>query len=255
MAIPLTASKALRALRAEGLTVKQVGNWRTHNRNRQGRWGPVHGVILHHTGTRGTERTVELCRDGRPGLPGPLCHAVIDKRGVVWLVGWGRTNHAGLGDPDVLGAVVCEQPLPADDEATVDGNPCFYGFECVNLGDGYDPWPAAQVDAMVRASAALLKAHGWGLDGDTSLIGHKEWQPGKPDPRGLDMRELRRRVAAMIRGAAAPPAPPSHGGGGGGGGGAPPPPPPSRPTLTDVDWWADIPTKSDKPSPGDYTWW
>ncbi|WP_063829563.1 N-acetylmuramoyl-L-alanine amidase [Streptomyces violens] len=229
--------------------MKQVGDWRTHNRNRQGRWGPVRGVILHHTGTRGTERTVELCRDGYPGLPGPVCHAVIDKRGVVWLVGWGRTNHAGLGDPDVLGAVIHEEPLPADGEASVDGNPWFYGFECVNLGDGYDPWPAVQVDAMVRASAALIKAHGWGLDGDTSLIGHKEWQPGKPDPRGLDMRELRRRVAAMVRGASTPPAAP--------GSDAPPPSPspPSRPAPADVDWWADIPIKSDKPPSRDYTWW
>ncbi|MEV0598657.1 peptidoglycan recognition family protein [Streptomyces sp. NPDC050315] len=248
----MTPSQALRALRAAGLTVKQVGNWRTHNRNQHGRWGPVHGVILHHTGTRGTEHTVELCRDGYPGLPGPLCHAVIDKRGVVWLVGWGRTNHAGRGDPDVLGAVIYEEPLPPDNEGTTDGNPWFYGFECVNLGDGYDPWPAAQVNAMVRASAALIRAHGWDHTGDTSLIGHNEWQPGKPDPRGLSMRELRSRVAEMVRGASTPSPVPPHGGGGG----APGRPLSPRPTTpTDVDWWADVTSQSEKSSSHDYTWW
>ena len=30
----------------------------------------------------------------------------------------------------------------------VDGKARFYGFECVNRGDGKDPWPAAQLDAM-----------------------------------------------------------------------------------------------------------
>jgi hypothetical protein len=32
MATPLTAAKALAALKAEGVTVVQVGNWTTHNR-------------------------------------------------------------------------------------------------------------------------------------------------------------------------------------------------------------------------------
>ncbi|MCX5088604.1 hypothetical protein OOK36_06795 [Streptomyces sp. NBC_00365] len=34
--------------------------------------------------------------------------------------------------------------------------------------------PAALVEAIVRAAAALLRAHAWGEDGDT-LFGHKEW--------------------------------------------------------------------------------
>lgn len=61
------------------------------------------------------------------------------------LVGYGRANHSGLGDPDVLAAVVAERPAPGDNEATVDGNRAFYGFECENLRDGKDPWPEAQV--------------------------------------------------------------------------------------------------------------
>ncbi|MFD7709464.1 N-acetylmuramoyl-L-alanine amidase [Streptomyces sp. NPDC059786] len=200
MATPLTAAKFLAALRAEGVDVVQVGNWKTHNRAGHGAWGPVHGVMIHHTVTKGTDNTVAICRDGYSSLPGPLCHGVIDKKGVVHLVGYGRANHAGLGDDDVLAAVIAEKALPTANEATVDGNARFYGFECENLGDNKDPWPAVQVEAIVRVSAALLRAHGWGEDGKTSVIGHKEWQPGKIDPRGpgISMSDVRTRVAERL---------------------------------------------------------
>ncbi len=39
MAPPMSASAFLRALRAEGLTVVEVGDWRDHNRNHKGPWG------------------------------------------------------------------------------------------------------------------------------------------------------------------------------------------------------------------------
>ncbi|MEU9285959.1 N-acetylmuramoyl-L-alanine amidase [Streptomyces sp. NPDC048275] len=201
MADPLSAAKFLAALRAEGVKIAEVGNWRTHNRNSKGAWGPVHGVMVHHTVTKGTAATVKICRDGHSTLPGPLCHGVVAKDGTVHLVGYGRANHAGLGDDDVLKAVIAEKTLPAANEANTDGNRSFYGFECENLGDNKDPWPAVQVEAMVRTAAALCRAHGWGKDGTTSVIGHKEWQPGKVDPRGpgVSMPDIRARVAERLK--------------------------------------------------------
>ncbi|MEU5394508.1 peptidoglycan recognition protein family protein [Streptomyces tibetensis] len=201
MATPLTAAKFLAALRAEGVRVVEVGDWRNHNREGHGAWGPVHGVMVHHTVTKGTNATVDICRKGYAGLPGPLCHGVVAKDGSVYAVGYGRANHAGSGDDDVLKAVIAEKPLPAPNEANTDGNARFYGFECENLGDNRDPWPAAQVEAMVRVAAALCRAHGWGTDGDTSVIGHKEWQPGKVDPRGpgVSMPDIRKRVAERLK--------------------------------------------------------
>ncbi|MGA5767454.1 N-acetylmuramoyl-L-alanine amidase [Streptomyces pseudogriseolus] len=181
MATPLSASTLLAALKAEGCKVVEYKSWRTHNRNSKGAWGPVNGVMIHHTVSSGEESSVALCYNGHANLPGPLCHTVGGKSGKLYMVGHGRANHAGSGDGDVLRAVINETALPADNEANTDGNSRFYGLEIVNLGNGKDTYPAAQYDAAVRWAAALCRAHGWGA---RSVIGHKEWQPGKIDPLG-----------------------------------------------------------------------
>ncbi|MFH9731925.1 N-acetylmuramoyl-L-alanine amidase [Streptomyces sp. NPDC017260] len=202
MANPLSANAFLNALRAEGCTVVEVGDWRDHNRNHKGPWGSMHGVLIHHTVTRGTQKTVDICRRGYSGLPGPLCHGVIGKNGVVYLVGYGRANHAGGGDPRVLNQVIAEdygtnpsRPTKGNADGT-DGNRHFYGFECENMGDGRDPWPAKQVEAIVRASAAVCRAHRWGAK---SAIGHLEWSDDKSDPRGFTMASIRSRVAERLQ--------------------------------------------------------
>ncbi|UGY94591.1 peptidoglycan-binding protein [Streptomyces gobiensis] len=201
MAKPLSADRLVKMLRDEGLKVHEYRNWRRHNRNSKGPWSPVHGVMIHHTVTKGTDNSVRICYEGYAGLPGPLCHGVIDKKGEVHLVGHGRANHAGLGDGDVLRAVIRETELPPDRKTDTDGNRHFYGFECVNLGDGKDPWPAAQLLAIEKASAAICRAHGWG---QRSVIGHKEWQPGKVDPRGFTMGSIRERVRKRLGGSTPP---------------------------------------------------
>ncbi|MCF6523060.1 peptidoglycan-binding protein [Streptomyces sp. JJ36] len=198
MATPLTADRLVAALRREGVRVVEHRSWRTHNRNHKGAWGPVNGVMIHHTVTSGTDASVRLCYDGYSGLPGPLCHGVIAKDGTVHLVGNGRANHAGLGDDEVLRAVIREDSsLPSVNENNTDGNARFYGFECVNLGDGDDPWPDAQLEAIERASAAICRAYGWHAE---SVVGHKEWQVGKIDPRGFSMEGMRRRIADRLAG-------------------------------------------------------
>ncbi|MEU2504257.1 peptidoglycan-binding protein [Streptomyces sp. NPDC007863] len=209
MATPLSADRLLAALRAEGVTVVEHPGWRGHHRNRAGAWGPVAGVMIHHTVSTGTAHSVEMCFDGYDSLPGPLCHGVIAKDGTVHLVSDGRANHAGGGDPSVLRAVVTEAygdrpPAPREHQGSagaVDGNSRFYGFECVNLGNGRDPWPAAQLDAVERVSAALCRAHGWGA---RSVIGHLEWSDWKSDPKGFAMPVMRDRVQKRLGAAPAP---------------------------------------------------
>lgn len=203
---PLSPDRLVAVLRAEGLTVVEHPGWRTHNRNHVGAWGPVYGVMIHHTVSTGTASSVDLCYDGYAELPGPLCHGVVAKDGTVHLVGNGRANHAGGGDPNVLAAVKDKRyntspPDPHQHQGSVgsvDGNAHFYGFECINLGDGKDPWPPEQVTAISKLSAALCRAHGWS---SKSVIGHSEWSDWKNDPRGPgmpSMPSLRNEVQARL---------------------------------------------------------
>ena len=204
MSEPRSYSTFIKALKDEGLRVVEVKTEgkspASHNRNHVGAWGGVNGVMIHHTVTKGTAHTVELCRRGYEGLPGPLCHGVIAKDGTVYVVGYGRANHAGKGDRDVLNAVVAESYAtvpPRPNSNTVDGNPHFYGFECENLGDGKDGWPDAQLEAIERVGAALCRVHGWT---EKSVIGHLEWQAGKVDPRGFTMASMRTRIRKRLAG-------------------------------------------------------
>ncbi|MFB6776476.1 N-acetylmuramoyl-L-alanine amidase [Streptomyces sp. NPDC056352] len=220
MATAPSAAAFAALLRAEGLTVVEEGNWQTHNRNHKGPWGPVNGVMIHHTVTQGTAATVRIVRDGYSTLPGPLCHGMIAKNGWVHLVGYGRANHAGLGDPDVLAAVIADKAPPIDNEATVDGNRHFYGFECENMGDGKDPWPPEQLLAIEQVSTAICRYHDWSA---RSVIRHLDWQPGKVDPRGIDWAAMQARIGKRLgdgKPTATQPQPQ-----------LPPPPPPKKPVV------------------------
>jgi hypothetical protein len=193
MATPLSAAKMLAALKAEGLTVHEHAGWKTHNRDAASgkSFGPVIGVLIHHTGGHDDK---ELCFKGRSDLPGPLCHAWLGKTAGLWMIGNGRTNHAGYADIDVLNALREEKPLPHDDAAGADGNDCLYGLEIENRGKGGDPYPQAQYRQAVLWAAAICRAHGWS---EKSVAGHKECQPGKIDP-SFDMDVFRADVRKQL---------------------------------------------------------
>jgi len=194
MATPLSADAILTVLKAEGLDVFEHTGWRTHNRDAAtGKtFGPVHGVLIHHTAGHNDK---EICYNGRSDLPGPLCHSWLGKTAGLWMIGNGRANHAGLVDGDVIAALIAEQsPLPHDDFADTDGNDLLYGLECENLGDGKDPWPTEQYHQAVLWAAALCRKHGWS---EKSVAGHKEVQPGKIDPT-FDMDDFRQAVKVQL---------------------------------------------------------
>jgi hypothetical protein len=195
MATPMTPAQWLANLRAEGVTVRERAGWTTHERDDEtGRtFGPVHGVVIHHTAGRDS---LALCWSGTSDLPGPLCHTHLSKTGVATMLSAGRANHAGSFAQNAHAAVLAEAAVhPRPDSAEpVDANDQYYGIEIENLGNGTDPYPAVQFDAAVRWAAAICRAHGWT---ENSVIGHKEGTRRKIDP-SFDMNVFRAAVAARL---------------------------------------------------------
>jgi peptidoglycan hydrolase-like protein with peptidoglycan-binding domain len=171
------------AFRAAGLQVHEVEGWKT--RGRPYSFAP-RGVIFHHTASNkgaGPAPSAGICVKGRSDLPGPLCHALVGRDGVVHLIAAGRANHAGLGGP--------WNTIPRDS-----ANSYMVGVEVENDGIG-EPWPEQQLRVCAQVFATLLiNLHRT----ETWLVGHKEWAPTrKIDPHPLDMHAFRTRVRAAIQ--------------------------------------------------------
>lgn len=205
MAEPLSADRFLSLVKARGVKVQEASGWKTRNRNKQGPWGPVHGVLLHHdAGSGQTKPSVDYALKGSKDLPGPLYAGMVDPDGALHMIGWGRCNHAGKGDDDVLRAVIAESPtLPADNEANTDGNRHFYGFAFISKGDGTPPTVAAQ-RTMSVVCAAICHHHNWT---ERSVIAHADWQPGKPDPAPHPSvrRQIQAQTATLLKVVPKPP--------------------------------------------------
>lgn len=173
-------------LRAKGLKVVEVNGW-------QGRGSETfnpQGSVDHHTaGPRtGNAPSLNVCINGRTGLPGPLCNVLIGRDNTCYVIAAGRANHAGLGG--WKGLV---------------GNSSVFGIERENVGDATEPWTLQQYDVAAKAHAALISAHGgrWDL-----VCEHKEWAPRrKIDAFGVDGNKMRELVKDRL--APAPPPPPS----------------------------------------------
>lgn len=191
----MTADQFVKALRAEGVKVTEYPGWRTHSRNHKGAWGPVNGVVIHHTA--GAD-SLDFVYRGSVSLPGPLCHTHLAKSGVATMIGNGRANHAGTFAANAFNAMLAESathPRP-DASEPIDANSRTYGIEIENRGNGSDPYPAAQYDAAVRWAAAICRFHGWSAN---SVIGHKEGTRRKIDP-SFDMNKFRADVAKRLAG-------------------------------------------------------
>lgn len=207
MAIPMTPSQLLSQLKKWDVPYEEYKDWEKHNRNHKGPWGPVHGFMVHHTGSDAKDQRA-LLYDGISGLPGPLCHFGLAQDGTVHLVGWGRANHAGMGDDDVLAAVKAEKPAPVDDESNTDFNRHFYGVEIWYSGS--HKMTDAQYKTLLKLASAVCDFHDWGK---YSLIGHGEsgspgkWDPGYAPGKMMEMDSMRDDVEAVLEGKPKPPTP------------------------------------------------
>lgn len=165
-------------LRAAGLTVREHPGWR--DRDRPGAAFRPRGVMWHHDASKpGDSPNVPaiMARDGADGA-----QLWVDRYGTWTVIAAGLMWHAGRGAG--RGRIRGGQ-----------GNVDAIGIETDHtIGE---PWPAKQHLSLRRGTAALLRH--LGADPATSLVGHKEYAPGrKPDPDGLDMEIERRIVAALM---------------------------------------------------------
>jgi hypothetical protein len=171
------------ALKDAGLKVAEVDGWESRGRAEM---GDVVGVICHHTaGPRvGNMPSLKTLVNGRSDLPGPLSQLGLGRDGTFYVIGAGRSNHAGAGE-----------------WKGVSGNARFIGIEAENSGAPGDAWPEVQLDAYRRGVAAILRQLGRPAD---FCAGHKEYalpRGRKPDP-SFDMDQFRQGVAAILDGSA-----------------------------------------------------
>lgn len=146
------------------------------------------GLVIHHDAFHSSTPSstiISVMVNGRPDLPGPLCHVWIDDdkddtgtKGdpVAYVIAAGRANHAGSGGWKGLS-----------------GNSSVLGIEARNAGTG-EAWSPAMLECYSLVCAALLD----GIQADTGMMcGHKEWTTRKIDPNGIDMPTWRNRVAGI----------------------------------------------------------
>lgn len=215
MAQPMTADQIVSQLIKWRIPYGEYRDWRTHNRNSVGSWGPVHGLMVHHTGWDSTDQR-DLLYDGLAGLPGPLCNFGLAQNGTVWLIGWGRSNHAGGGDQATLNHVINEDyagratnlvPTVGNKDGYV-GNGRFYGVEIWYSGShGMTP---AQYDSLLKLAACIDDFHDWGK---LSAVAHAEWSSDKWDPgissgHTMNMVAVRNDIGLTL--AAGPDTPPAE---------------------------------------------
>ncbi len=137
------------ALTQAGLRVNVVGGWETRGR------GTMHaraGVWHHTAAKRGSNApSLRVVIDGRPDLPGPLCHVLVGRDLTCHVIASGVANHAGAGGWQGLS-----------------GNSSVVGVECENDGVS-EPWSDGMVDVMVRIAAACCQAGGFAPDRTVSV--------------------------------------------------------------------------------------
>lgn len=197
----LRPEQLLAALKAEDLRVREVPGWRERG---YAELDPTF-VINHHTvgGTGPTDqRDVDVMVKGRSDLEGPLCNFLLGKDGTVHVVAFRRARHAGPGARQVFDEVLRDIAPSGDakarklrDSKHAHGNRNAWGIEVDHPGDD-SPYPAVQVEALIRLNTALCRLGGFPPE---RCIHHREWTRRKIDMslRGSDIRAL---VRARLRG-------------------------------------------------------
>ncbi len=157
------------------------------------------GIILHHTAGKESGDIPTLTRPGT----GVSSNDYINKQGVIYeLVPHPRRAwHAGTRDASQAGRYY------------YDGNTYYIGVEIENYGNGSDPYPKAQVDAVIWRCRRLKEK--FGLYHPSQIFRHRDFAPSRKTDtsNNFPFEEVRRRIMAKtdaVDGGSTPaPKPPS----------------------------------------------
>lgn len=140
----------------------------------------VYAIIDHDTVTGQNWSDVSvanLLKNGRPGVPGPLSQYGMDRRGRLWFIADGKSNHNGYGT----------------NPPGVTNNSIGLEVFCAGgLAGKEEPYNAIQRRNAAIFDAALTEFYRLPVE---RVLGHKESDPRrKVDPWGVNMNEIRRMV-------------------------------------------------------------
>jgi hypothetical protein len=145
-------------LRNAGLTVVEVEDWKTRGHSQM---NPVKSILIHHTAgsPNGDYPSLNIVRDGRPDLSGPLSQLGLGRSGTWYVIAAGLSYHAGKTIDD-----------------SMFGNANAIGIEAEGTGvpssdSGHAYWPDVQWQSYVRGVKALQAAYGVPT---AHVLGHKE---------------------------------------------------------------------------------
>lgn len=162
------------ACRKSGLKVVEVSGWQSRG---HGSLYGVRTIVCHHTATArsapGDYPSINVVRNGRSDLPGPLAQLGLGRSGTVYVIAAGVAYHAG----EVR-------------DSSMDN---WHAIGIEAEADGLSPWPAAQVDAYARLCAALCEHYDVPVP---RVLGHKEVcaPVGRKTDPNFDMGAFRARV-------------------------------------------------------------
>jgi len=160
------------AVRKSGLPVEEIPGWHTRG---HGEMGGVRTIVAHHTAgpSTGNYPSLNVVRDGRSDLPGPLAQLGLGRDGTVYVIAAGLCYHAG------------------DVKQSDYGNGYSIGIEAE--ATGVTTWPAAQMDAYARLCKALCDHYKVPV---SRVLGHKEVcaPPGRKSDPNFDMAAFRAAV-------------------------------------------------------------
>jgi hypothetical protein len=182
------------AFRKWGVKYKYVEGWESRGRPMSSGYFDPNALLVHHTGTTSSATkpapSLNTVTVGRSDLTGPLCQISTDYNGLTYIVAAGRANHAGtaraaMGNP------------------SGDGNAMYLGNEVQTSGT--QRMPAAQYDALVLSSAAVLDHFGYtsatklGLHHTTSTSGKWDLGAGTGAIAPYDLAKFRADVTARLK--------------------------------------------------------